>query len=147
MGAGPDQSIGHLVSTAIADVQTLVRDQVELTKLEVSKSAKEFGSSAGLLIGAGTLGFVGFIFLLVTAAYGLNAAGLSLWLSFLIVAVVVLIVAAILALLGKKRIDKAKIGPARAAKQLEQTKAAFAAPIESLKESVPSLPAKESAAR
>ena len=156
MGAGPsnEQSIGQLVSSAIADVQTLVRDQIELTKVEVSKSAKEFGNSAGLLIAAGTLAFVGFIFLLVTAAYVLSL-WLPLWASFLIVAVVVLIVAAILALLGKKKIDKAKVGPQRAVAQAQQTRAALASatssqsPISSVNGSVPALPAstQESAAR
>jgi len=151
MAPDREQSIGQLVSGAIADVQTLVKDQIELTKAEVSKSAKEFGNSAGMLVAAGVLGLIGFIFLLVTAAYGLNAAGLPLWLSFLIVAVVVLLVAAILALLGKKRIDKGRALTQRAVSSAKTTQAALQADVKRLtggpdrsNGAVPALPAGES---
>jgi membrane protein implicated in regulation of membrane protease activity len=124
-----------LVSGAIADVQILVKDQIELTKVQISRSAKEAGSSIGLLIGAGVLGFVGFIFLLVTAAYVLNL-WLPLWASFLIVSVVVLIVAAILALLGKKRIDKAKMNTQRAVTSAQETRALLTSKVEELEGAV-----------
>ena len=132
---GDDPSLGQLVSGAIADVQILVKDQIELTKVQISRSAKEAGSSIGLLIGAGVLGFVGFIFLLVTAAYVLNL-WLPLWASFLIVSVVVLIVAAILALLGKKRIDKAKMNTQRAVTSAQETRALLTSKVEELEGAV-----------
>ena len=56
----------------------------------------KFAGLTAAVLGAGVLGFLGFIFLLVTAAYGLIQAGLAPWLGFLIVAVVLLIIAAIL---------------------------------------------------
>ena len=126
MAAGLDSqpTIGQLVSQATADVQSLVRSQIELTKVELSSTAKQAVASSGLLIGAGVLGFLGFIFLLVTAAEGLIAAGLAPWLSFLIVAVVLLIIAGILGFLGKRRLENMK-GPEVAIEQLNETKAAF----------------------
>jgi len=132
MAPDREQSIGQLVSGAVADVQALVKDQIELTKAEVSKSAKQFGTSARMFVAAATLGLIGFIFLLVTAAYGLNAAGLALWLSFLIVSVVVLIVAAILALLGKQRIDKGRAMTQRAVSSAKTTQAALQADVKRL---------------
>jgi hypothetical protein len=116
-----DMSIGQLVSQATADVQSLVKNQIELTKLEVSNSVKDAARGSGLLVGAGTLAFLGFIFLLITAAEGMIAAGLAPWLSFLIVAVVLMIVAGILGFLGKKRLEQIK-GPERSIKALEATK-------------------------
>jgi hypothetical protein len=119
-----DMSIGQLVSQATADVQSLVKSQIELTKLEVSTSVKEAAAGSGLLVGAGTLAFLGFIFLLITAAEGMIAAGLSAWLSFLIVALVLIVVAAILGFVGKKRFEKVK-GPERSIKALEATKSSL----------------------
>jgi len=132
---GDDPSLGQLVSGAIADVQTLVKDQIELTKVQISRSAKEAGSSIGLLVGAGVLGLIGFIFLLVTAAYVLNL-WLPLWASFLIVSVVVLIVSAVLALLGKKRIDKAKMNTQRAVTSAQETRALLTSKVEELEGAV-----------
>ncbi len=45
----------------------------------------------------------------IALGYGLVALGLAPWLSFVIIGVVLILVAAVLALLGKKRISK--VGP------------------------------------
>lgn len=119
--AGSEPSLGQLVSQATADVQSLVRNQIELTKLEVSASAKEVVGDSAMLIAAGVLSLIGFIFLLVTAAYGLVQLGLAPWLGFLIVAVIVLIVAAILAIVGRNRLQKVK-GPEKAMQELKATR-------------------------
>ena len=127
MGAsnGSEPSLGMLVAQATEDVQSLVRNQIELTKLELSQSVKKAVGSSGLLIGAGTLGFLGFIFLLVTAAYGLIQLGLAPWLAFLIVALFLFIVAAVLALVGKKRLSGLK-GPERSVAALDETRTVIA---------------------
>ena len=123
MGAsnGSEPSLGMLVAQATEDVQSLVRNQIELTKLELSQSVKKAVGSSGLLIGAGTLGFLGFIFLLVTAAYGLIQLGLAPWLAFLIVTLVLFILAAVLGLVGKKRLEGIT-GPERSVAALEETR-------------------------
>ena len=140
MAAGPEHqpTIGQLVSQATADVQSLVRSQIELTKAELSTTAKQAITSSGLLIGAGVLGFLGFVFLLVTAAEGLIAAGLAPWLSFLIVALVLIIIAGILGFLGKRRLERMQ-GPTRSIEQLNETKAAFSSLGRSVKESAPEI--------
>ena len=120
-----DSSLSELVNSAIKDGQALVKQQVELTKAELNESAKQAGSTFGMLIGAGVFAFLAFIFLLVAAAYGLVKAGLDEWLAFLIVALVLLLVAAILGLVGRKRAKRIK-GPERSVVELNRTKAAFA---------------------
>jgi hypothetical protein len=119
-----DQSIGQLVSSAVADVKTLVNDQVELTKAELRDSAKKAGSAFGLFAAAGVLGFLCFVFLLVTLAYVLVQLGLPVWAGFGIVTLLLAIVAAILGILGKKRADRVK-GPQESMAQLQATKAAL----------------------
>lgn len=119
-----DASVASLVNSAIADGQMLVKQQIELAKAELSYSAKQAASTSGLLIGAGVLAFLAFVFLLVAGAYGLVAAGLPVWAGFLIVAGVLLLVAAILGLLGRSRARKVS-GPQRALSQAQETKAAL----------------------
>ena len=116
----PDPSIADLVSSAITDARTLVTQQVELTKAEMSASAKEAAAASALFVGAGVLGFLAFIQLLVSAAYGIVAAGLPVWAGFLIVAAVLILVAAILAAVGRSRAKR--IGPPqRAIAAMNQT--------------------------
>ena len=135
-----DPSLGQLFTQVTTDVQSLVRDQIALTKVEISSSAKQAVGSSAMLIAAGTLGFLGFIFLLITAAEGLIAAGLAPWLSFLIVAVVLIIIAAILALVGKKRLENIK-GPERAIASLEATKTALQGDAQGVIDAATTMPA------
>jgi cytochrome c biogenesis protein CcdA len=118
-------SISSLVNAAIVDGQALVKAQVELTKAELKESARAAAASSGMLIGAAVFGFLAFVFLLVAAAYGLVKAGLDEWAAFLIVAGALLLVAALLALMGRARAKRIS-GPERSIVELNRTKAALA---------------------
>lgn len=100
------QSLAQLVSDAITDTQGLVRDQIELTKVELGESAKKAARSSILFVVAGVCGFLGLVFLLVTIAYVLVALGLAVWAGFGIVTLALLILAAVLALIGKKKAEQ-----------------------------------------
>lgn len=127
MSAEPPPSIATLVQSAIADTQQLVRGQIELTKAELRQTAKETANASGMFVGAGVLAFLGFVFILVSAAYGISlATGWPIWSGFLIVAVVLIIVAAILALIGRKHVRR--VGPPqRSIAALEATKSTLVA--------------------
>jgi protein-S-isoprenylcysteine O-methyltransferase Ste14 len=119
-----DQSIAQLLTSATADVKSLVTDQIALTKVELQSSARTAGKSMGLLAAAAFVGVLFTIFLLLTIAFVLD-----IWLptsaAFGIVALVLLIVTAILGLVGKKRMEAVK-GPEQSIAQLEATKKALA---------------------
>ncbi|WP_207455617.1 phage holin family protein [Herbiconiux sp. SYSU D00978] len=93
----------------IADIPTLLIDLIksELANLknEVTAKLKAVGIGAGLLIGAGVLALYLFGVLLVAAIWGLGEF-LPIWLSALIVAVLLIIVIAVLALLGVKKLKQ-----------------------------------------
>ena len=118
--SGTERTIGQLVADATHDLEGIVRGEIALAKAEVTDGAKVLGKGAGLLAGAAFLAVIGFVFLLHSAAWGI-----STWLpvlrGYLIVAVVVLIVGAILGLMGKKALDQAKPAPERAIDQAQQT--------------------------
>ena len=115
---GSERTIGQLVADATHDFQGLVRSEIALAKAEVTSGAKDVGK------GAAFFGLMGRVFLLHGAAWGL-AEALPIWAGYLIVAVVVLVLAAILGLLGKKSLETAKPAPDRAIDQAQQTIAAL----------------------
>jgi uncharacterized membrane protein YqjE len=85
-GGVADQSIGDLVSVAARDISQLVRYELDLAKLELKDDAKRVGIGAAL---AGIALFAACLVLMLLCfafAYGLNALGIWLWASFLIVA-------------------------------------------------------------
>lgn len=101
-----EKSIGELVAEATAQVQVLVKAEIELAKAELKNDAKQAGLGAGMFGGAAFFGYFALIFLSVAGAFGIHALGITLGWSFLIVGGVYLVVAAILGALGKSRLDK-----------------------------------------
>ncbi len=109
-GSPQDRSTGELLSELSEQVSTLVRDEIRLARAEVSEAGKRFGIGAGLFGGAGVMAWFGFGVLVAAAVLGL-ATALDAWLAALIVAVVLFLVAAVMALVGKKNVDKAPSVP------------------------------------
>jgi hypothetical protein len=105
--AGSDQpSIGTLVQSAMADVSTLIRAEVELAKAEVGKSAKKAGIGAGAFGAAGVvLAYSGFFFGIALAEF-ITWLGLERWISYLIVWFLLVLHAGLAALIGRRFIKK-----------------------------------------
>ncbi|MFL6238807.1 MAG: phage holin family protein [Actinomycetes bacterium] len=106
-----DQSLGELVATMSRDLSVLVHREVELAKAEITADIKRAGVGAGLLGGAGFLGYFGALFISVAAAFGIHGLGLALGWSFLIVAGAYFALAGVFALGGLKSVRK--VGPPR----------------------------------
>lgn len=118
-----ERTLGQLVADATADVQEIVRAEIALAKAELRQDAKRGGVAAGMFGAAGYLGLLASIVLTIAAGYGLVALGLSPWLAFLVLGVALLVVAGLLALVGKAQISKVK-PPERT---IRSTKATIAA--------------------
>ena len=101
-----EPSVGALVQSAMADVSTLIRSEIELAKAEVGKSAKKAGIGAGAFGAAGALLFFSGIFLFVTIAEFLTWLGLIRWVSYLLVWLLLVVLAGIAALIGRRSIKK-----------------------------------------
>jgi membrane protein implicated in regulation of membrane protease activity len=105
--AGAEEpSIGTLVQSAMADVSTLIRSEIELAKAEVGKSAKKAGIGAGAFGAAGVLLGVSMVFLFITIAEFLTWLGLQRWISYLIVWAFFVLLAVIAALVGRGQLKK-----------------------------------------
>ena len=121
---GGDTSLKALVAAAVADLQRLIKAQVQLAKLELQQTGREAAKTSIFLVGALTMAGVGGLFLLVTLAYVLVALGLPVWAGFGIVTLFLFLVAAVLGLLGRNESKKIK-GPERTIASIEATKAAL----------------------
>jgi hypothetical protein len=103
-----DASLGELVATATRDLSSLVRQEVALAKVELKREVAAAGKGAGMLGGAGFAGVLGLLFLSVAAAYALGRV-VPLGTGFLIVGAAYVLVAGVLALMGKKSLGR--MGP------------------------------------
>ena len=103
--AAEDASTGQLIGQLTEQISRLVRDEARLAQAEVTQKAKRLGVGAGLFGGAGLVAFFGLAVLIaaVVLALALVVPG---WLAALIVAVVLFAVAGVLALVGKKDVEK-----------------------------------------
>ena len=108
-GPRTDASLGELVARATQDLSQLLRQELALAKLELKKEAVSAGKGAALLGGAGGAGLFALVFLSISAAYGISWLGVPLGWGFFIVGFLYLLVAAVLALGGRKNLKK--VGP------------------------------------
>ena len=101
-----EQSSADLIKHVSELVPRLVREELALGRLELTEKGKRAGAGAGLFGAAGLVGWFGVAVLIATAVLGL-AEVVAAWLAALIVALVLLIVAGVLALLGRSQLQKA----------------------------------------
>jgi uncharacterized membrane protein YqjE len=98
-------SLGSAAKEVAEHASALVRLELELAKVEVSRKAAELGVGIGLGAGAAVVAVYGVGFLFATIA-AVIAIWLDVWLSLLIVTLVLFVVTAILGLLAVKRIQR-----------------------------------------
>jgi membrane protein implicated in regulation of membrane protease activity len=91
----------HIADHALA----IAKLELRLALLELKKKAAVLGVGVGLLVGAAVFGLFALGFILAAAAAGL-ATTLSMWLALLIVGAVLLVLAGVLALLGRSSVKR-----------------------------------------
>ena len=116
-----DPTLGKLVSDASRDISALVRGEIALAKSELKISVKAGGVGIGLFAAAAFLVLLAVIMLSVAFAYFLHMTGLDLAWCFLIVFAVYVLIAALLAFVGIKKVKQVK-PPERAIHQAQETK-------------------------
>ena len=115
-------SLGTLVTGITTELSTLVRSEIELAKAEMRESFKRGAAGSALFIAAAVLLGMAWLLITFTLVYVLiEVADLPAWASFLIVAGVYLLVAAILIAVGVYQVKRAR-GPERAKAEMERTR-------------------------
>ncbi|MFF2299675.1 phage holin family protein [Arthrobacter sp. NPDC058127] len=100
-------SLGDLLGEVTQDISTLIRQEVELAKVELKQSATRAGRGAGMLAGAGVAGHFVLLFLSLALWYALGGL-IGLGWSAVVVAVLWAIIAAVLATQGRSQLKSVK---------------------------------------
>jgi uncharacterized membrane protein len=101
-----ERSAGELVKQLPEQVSLLVREELKLAQLEMTRKGKQAGAGIGLFGSAALIALYGLGCLIACAVIALSGAVVA-WLAVLIVGVALLAVAGIAALVGKSRLSKA----------------------------------------
>ena len=102
-----DKPVAELFRQLSTQTATLVRKEIRLAQLELQAKGRRAGMGAGMFGGAGLVALYGVGALVAAAILGLATALDEDWLAAVIVGAVLLLVAGILALTGKKQVDQA----------------------------------------
>jgi hypothetical protein len=106
MHPSQERQTGELVRLLTEQVSSLVRDELKLAQLEMTRKGKQAGAGAGMLGGAGVVALYGAACLIACAIVAISGV-LRPWLACLIVGVVLMAVAGGAALLAKGRLRRA----------------------------------------
>lgn len=100
-------SLGDLLSEVSNDISTLMRQEVELAKAELTQSAKRAGKGAGMFGGAAVAGYFALLFVSICVWWAIGYLVGNAW-SALIVAALWGIAALILYLNGRREVQHIK---------------------------------------
>lgn len=98
--------VGELVQQLTEQVSRLVRQELQLAKLELAEKGRRAGVGAGLFGAAGLVVLYG-LATLIAAMVLLLATVLPAWVAALIVALALLVIAGVLALVGRGQLRRA----------------------------------------
>ena len=110
--ASYEPSIADVIKSALRDAQDLVRGEIALAKAEAREEIGRISMGVGLLAGAAIAAVLGLVFLMATIAWAISEVlAWPVWAGFGIVTVLALILAGILAYMGKSRLTAARHMP------------------------------------
>jgi hypothetical protein len=119
-----DRPVGELLKQLANETTTLMRQELELAKVEVKAEAKKAGTGAGLFGAAGFAGYMVLLFLSIALWWALSHLVGHSW-SALIVAVLWGIVGAVAYMMGKKKFQQVNAKPERTVETLQQVPGAL----------------------
>jgi uncharacterized membrane protein YqjE len=114
-----DHSVGDLLGRVTSDLSTLMRQEVELAKVEIKEEATKAGKASGMLAGAGAVGYLVLVFLSLALMFALDQVMPIGW-AAVITAVVLGIVAAVLFVLGRKQFRQVNPKPEQTVETLKE---------------------------
>ena len=102
------KSIFQYFFQTIEDVLIIVKNEITIAKKNLTYSFKKFGLGLGFIISAFIFINVALLFLLIALAFGFVQIGLTQWLAFLLVALIIFGISVIFILLGFRSFRKIK---------------------------------------
>lgn len=115
-----DRSLGELFSELSRETSTLVRQEVDLAKTELTHKAAEVGKDVGFLAAGALVAYAGFLTLVAMVVIAMAQLGVAWWLSALIVGVVVLLVGGLLVRTGLTALRNEGMAPKQTIETLQE---------------------------
>lgn len=130
--AAPSTSIFRLFRALTSDTKTLIRQEIQLVRTEMSEKASHYGHNAISLAIGGAVAYAGMIVLLIglggLAAWALTKVGLEPMLAALTglggMGLIVLVIGAVVLLKAVKRFSRESLAPQRTIQTLHELKGA-----------------------
>jgi hypothetical protein len=113
------ESTPSLLRRLATDMGTLFAQELFLLKAETARSISDLKAATVSMAMGGAVLFIGVIFLLLAAVYGLSNV-VEPWLAALIVGGAVTLIGAIMLLTGRRKLEPAAIAPRRTAAALRK---------------------------
>lgn len=120
---GEDRNIVDLVGRLTQQGAHLAREQVSLMQAEVREAAKDLKAAIAAMAVAAVVGIAGLGVLLMGIAYLVGDAIENVALGTVLVGIVTLLVALVLYLSGRKKVDAAELRPGRTIETIQDTPA------------------------
>jgi hypothetical protein len=120
-GRGDDRSLGELFSELSQETTTLIRQEVQLAKTEMSQKASRVGKDVGFLAAGGAVAYAGLL-AIIAGVIALLGLAIPLWLSALLVGVVVAAVGYFLVRKGLDALKQEDLAPQQTMETLKEDK-------------------------
>lgn len=114
-----EPSIGDLFTGLTEDMGKLLRQEIELARVETTQKINRAMRSVIMLAAGGFVAYAGLILLLIAVAIGLSN-WLPLWLATLIVSVVALVVGAVLIGSGRNSLSNLTVVPENTVESIKE---------------------------
>lgn len=101
-----ERPVGELMKELASQTGTLVRQEIELARVEMVEKGKQGAMAGGMFAGAAAVGLLALIALTICFIAAL-ATGMAVWLAALIVTAVYAIAGGVLAREGRERLQRA----------------------------------------
>ncbi len=115
-----ERSLGELFGDLARETSTLVRQEVQLAKTEMTQKATAVGKDVGFLAVGGLIAYAGLLALIATLIIILGTAGLPWWFAALIVTIVVLAIGGILVQRGLTALKQQSMAPEQTIQTLKE---------------------------
>jgi hypothetical protein len=130
MNGDPNPNIADLLRQLRDDTTALVREELRLAKTEAAEKLSYLGRNVGYMAAGGLIGLAGLIILLSSFGYLLAdlferrgmSPGMSAFLGFLILAIIVAIIGGALIMKAIKALKSEPVAPTRTVQSLQEDK-------------------------
>jgi hypothetical protein len=119
VGSPEHESTPSLLRRLVDDVGTLFAQEISLLKAETTRAVGDMKAATVSMAMGGAVAFLGLIFLLLAAVYGLSNV-VEPWLAALIVGGVVTLIGIIMLATGRRKLEPSAIAPRRTAASLRK---------------------------